>query len=581
MYAPSALALAKEFVHGRLGYQFSPIEERVLRAFFTNLDRRVFFMHTLPANVGATLLAMFSRMKNPRGIRGVFVDSFLPEFLASSLPLVESAYGGNAGTFLREKKLNSLASFVSYSPETRALYDRFVSSMTLDADYLRHFAESKKARRFLSTWLDKYGHNSIARMASLWVCFEQISLLAAKTIEWGRPGAGYIELSTRYVDMSAAGCYPIERELSAGWQVREDAVRSAFARAFERYERLAGRNFDGSFPTFLRERFGAFYADALKDLEAGVIGETCDVLGNLLPCSALTSVAACVSGEAFPVLLKHLLLDATPENLALCELIVEEAGHLGASQFARHYEPTVWEWTHWQYLGTRKFKHWASEHRGVVVKLLGPSGASWDSWRRVTAALESRESPMGLSALDKFMVGRGEFDKLPPEFEHSALSFTGLMSFRGWRDLHRQGFCTHNRTLVTPDLGYYRYDKPAPGDLQKILEEQGRDDASLYMSAVEASVPPFLTQYLLTLGERVGFTVSANLRELEFCTWQRSKFSVNHEVRQAFLGIEACIRHAFQGWPTLSRCDMTPAYVFARGERGIPLTEALVEASEA
>ena len=44
------------------------------------------------------------------------------------------------------------------------------------------------------------------------------------------------------------------------------------------------------------------------------------------------------------------------------------------------------------------------------------------------------------------------------------------MSFRGWRDIHRQGFCTHLRTFVTPEMGFYQYDKPAPAELAKVFE---------------------------------------------------------------------------------------------------------------
>src|SRR3989344_3092857 len=64
-YREATLAHAREFA-GEEIYKFSDLEEKALNSFFTNARRRVFFMHTLPTNIGNTLLAMYSRIKNPR-----------------------------------------------------------------------------------------------------------------------------------------------------------------------------------------------------------------------------------------------------------------------------------------------------------------------------------------------------------------------------------------------------------------------------------------------------------------------------------------------------------------------------------
>ncbi len=77
-YPEKVLDLAREFVFRPVGFQWTPNEERVLRLVFTNLERRVFFMFGLPANVGATILAMYSRIKNKRGLRGGICGQFSP-----------------------------------------------------------------------------------------------------------------------------------------------------------------------------------------------------------------------------------------------------------------------------------------------------------------------------------------------------------------------------------------------------------------------------------------------------------------------------------------------------------------------
>ena len=167
---------------------------------------------------------------------------------------------------------------------------------------------------------------------------------------------------------------------------------------------------------------------------------------------------------------------------------------------------------------------------------------------------------------------RDEFDKLPRQFEFVAAFGSGIMSFRGWRDLQRQGFCTHLRTLVTPLIGFYRYDKPAPEELNRVFEEVHHENKKLYWDLIDVpDMPRECLQYPLAMGNLIGYQIAANLREWEFCTWQRTKFAVNHEVRRVFLAIEQALRRAYPWWENLSRADMTPAFILARTKNGISL----------
>jgi len=98
--------------------------------------------------------------------------------------------------------------------------------------------------------------------------------------------------------------------------------------------------------------------------------------------------------------------------------------------------------------------------------------------------------------------------------------------------------------------------------------------ASLFMRTEEFDfVLPerMIAQYPLALGNLVGFEFSANLLEWEFCNWQRTKYSVNHEVRQVFLTAEKALREEYPWWSEISRTGTTEAYVFARTKEGVPL----------
>ena len=569
-YKEVTLAHAREFATSEI-YKFSDLEEKALESFFTNARRRVFFMHTLPTNMGNTLLAMYSRIKNPRGLRGVFVDSFLPELLAGFLK--PDSHGGDGLKWLKDKRIKSLEEFVFASPEARYRLKDFLQEIRVNPAYLEQIANSKKTRDFNDRWLDRYGHNSVARPGALWVCFEQISILAAKSLEWGRPGAGYIELSTRYVDMGGKDVYPVAREI-AEYGVKASDAEDVIQKSFDLYRQFQGKNFNGPFPAFLREKYGYLFDDA-KDLENGVIGETCDVLGNFLPASTLTSVGVGVSGEAFPEMLKHLLLDATPENIALVEMTLAEARKIGADQFARHIEPTEWKKVGWEYLSVKAFDHWRSHGSKIVrASLIDRRNANkilLEAFRKKESFGECRS----ISDVMKKMTvpERGSHDKLPNEFERINASFSGIMSFRSWRDLQRQSFCSHFRTYVTPLLGFYFYDKRggAPLEFYEACKSLHASNLRLYSEMKRRDVPDELAQYPMAIGNMIGFDASANLLQWEFCDWQRSKFSVNHEARKIFLDIEKALRKQYPWWAKISRADMTPAYVFARVKQGIPL----------
>ena len=556
--------IAREFVADNLPYSFTPDEEMALKPFFTNLDKRVFFIHSLPSNVLATLASMYSRLKNRRGIRGVFVDSFLPGILVGSIELGEDM---DLEVFLKQHGIKKLNDFLNYSSEARTKFEWFITCAP-NEKYLKLLTDSKKAKKFLNMYLDQYGHNSIARMGTVWLCFEQISILAAKSLEWTRPGAGYVELSTRFVDREGAGLYPIERELGRlGYD--ESWVKDNLDKLIQSYGELQGEELRGPFPSFLREKWGTLIEQNGGKVELGVAGETFDVLGNLLPASTLTSVAVAVSGESLPSILRHLMLDDTAEGNVLVELVVQEAVKIGADQFIRHYQPSQSEVSGWEYMSTRHIK-------GINIFENCPSSRLaknilWEAFSMSKSDLgdvPARDRDMKDIAVMLFDGERGEHDKLPREFELVTVPFSGTMSFRGWRDLHRQGFSTHRRTLLKPNLGFYRYDKPHPSELSECFKDVEKHSRTFYYELRE--VPSRVTQYILPMGFKVGFIYSANLRQHEFCNWQRTKPSVNHEVRKVFLAIEKELRFIYNWWPYFSRADITPSYVFARGS-AVPL----------
>lgn len=571
----AAVAAARRYYLQTVSYNFSELELAVLSAFVTNFNRRVFLLLPLPPAAAATLGSMYSRLNNPRGLRGIIVDQFLPAALAGELAIVQQptangGFGGDAEVFLRQSQIKNLAGFVAFSSAAAQLVQDFVNTGAAIARQHRTLANSSKCRRFLNTWLDAYGHNSIARTGMVHICCEGISLLAAKSLEWNRPGSGFIELSTRYVDMRSAGLYPFEEEvaccLPTAGQLK--GMSGSNLNCFADYRQLAGTGYDGPLPAFYREHYGHLFDS--KDLERGIQGETCDVLGNLLPAACLTSVFTAVSGEALPMLIKHLQQDQTAENEVLAELIVDECGLTGSDLFVRHTELLPGEVVGWGQADPLRWveraelsRLWMESNGEPCVRLFHYDNQLNSCLDRVLSLTGSYD----ITQSDQ----RDNHEKLPRDFESSVVWFVGLMSFRGWRDLQRMGLATHRRTAFTPSLGFYRYPKPHPDCLDVCFAQTAERTADQYRQLVGAGIPRHLAQYLLPLGWQVGFEYGCNLRQAEFSGWQRSKYTVNDEVRTVFMGMDKVLRFFCSIWSQVSRADLTPHYIFARTSAGLPL----------
>jgi thymidylate synthase ThyX len=557
---PDLLASARSYVTEPVPYRFSPSELDVLENFFSNTRHKIFYVNGLPSNMMASLTSMYSRLKNPRGLRGVFVDSFLPSVLATNLSECQEEFDGDSEKFLKDRGLGTLQEFIDYSQESRRIFRQMTALFRIDPEYVKTLADSKKAKRFLDAWLDKYGHNSIARMGNLCICFERISMLAAKSIEWSRPGSGYVELSSRYVDMGGNDMYPIVDDLTA-LDISTKHATSTIDTLFKEYKTFIGEDLDGEFPKWLVETYGS-NIEKPATLKLGVSGETYDVGGNLLPAGTLTSLCATVSGEAFPSLLRHLRLDDTPENDAIVEFLVEEGKKTGADQFARHYDIGESEAALWRYLDTTPFEResWSDSS----VKPLG----TLPSDEPIAQALALEGYPSISSAIATLFpdgrTGEKDFRKLPRAFETVTCAFKGVMPFRDWRDLQRMGMSTHKRTFLTPRLGFYQYDKPHPLVVDEAFAKAEAAARAAY-EKYEGTVPAPLLQYLMPLGCNVGFLYAANIRQHEFCNWQRGKSDVNHSVRQIFIDMEVKLRETYTWYAKASRGDITRKYVFARG----------------
>lgn len=578
---------ATDFVRSPLPLIWSDDEAKVLRTQVTSLNCRVFFLTGASANIIAVENAQFARMTNSRGLRGIIVDSVLPALLTPFLKEVQKKYADHQDDFspdlfLKERGIKNLGDFLAHSANARTVFNQFLLLGTTDPDYMARLAGSKKIEGFLKRWTGKiYGHNSILRMGAIYLCAEKITINAAKDIENGRH-AGYAELSTRAVDMDGSGVYPIWNEFELlGFDPQPIKAVSEFC--FDRYRAWFEGGKEAALPKFFQKTYGSFLVSegvTQANIIYGAVSEAADVLGNLLPNHTLTSVGMAVLGEGFQTLIKHLRLSSVPESIALAELILAESHKTGSNQFARHIKLTETDIRGWQYLSTKGF---IGMPPNKPILLQGMDGradtALLLSVLKTVDGYEACESVQEVAEL-LFGGGREAFDKVSSPFELCiSITFKGVQSWRSWRDTQRMTKSSHERTLVTPDLGFYVYDKPAPPALAADFLEVAMQSKQLYRKMQSEGAPPILLQLGLPLGWEVGFYFGGNPKQTEFCGFQRTKPEAHHDVRQFFLGTELLLREKYEWWPTITRAHMVQAYVFARGSE-VPLAKFFDQTSK-
>src|SRR6185369_594505 len=156
-------------------------------------DRPVFVLTNLPETVKGALFARYSR--SAKSVRRLFLDEFLGQVGATSLPQAQGAPGDVA-------------------------------------------VGAERAEKLYARVLNEYGDDSVAQLGGAHIACEGVSNVLTKVLEWGRLMA-YLEQSTRYVPYTDRpnGCwkYHVPAELD-GSLLRETFVRT-LDHAFDTYAR--------------------------------------------------------------------------------------------------------------------------------------------------------------------------------------------------------------------------------------------------------------------------------------------------------------------------------------------------------
>jgi thymidylate synthase ThyX len=457
---------------------FSETERACLEAHFTNLDRPVFALVSLPETVKGALFARYSRY--PGTLRRLFLDEF-----ATDLPPTDQRWDAVEGA------------------RAAQLYERV----------------------FLG-----YGDDSVAQLGGAHIACEWVSNVLTKILQRPRLGA-YLEQSTRYIAYDERlpdppGGYRFYRdpELGPEYERAMDQLFATYSAALPRVCAWAEQEFPRA-----DEEPPAAHTRAIK-------AKALDLLRGLLPASSLSHMGIFASGQTYEQLLLHLLGHPLPEARSYGTMILSELQVVMPSFVARiSRSDRGGDWI--EYLGTRARagERWA-ERLGMdrdgeadlnrpSVTLLGVEGDEDELLAALlfeSAQRSEQELRDAIAELDEAtraamlsdLVGKRANRRHRPGrgFEALRYRFEIVSDYGAFRDLQRHRMLTVQWQSLTPHLGAgvpEQVELAGCGDdYRRALEVSRKEYERLVSKGFDRAAP-----YALCLGYRIRYILDLNARE--------------------------------------------------------------------
>jgi thymidylate synthase ThyX len=456
---------------------FTDEERAVLAPYFTNTDKHVFALTSLPETVKGALFARYSR--SAKSLRRLFLDEFAKDV---------------------------------HAPAART------SDVGLE-----------RAERLYAKVFSDYGDDSVAQLGGAHVACEYVSNVLTKILEWGRLMA-YLEQSTRYV--------PYTDRLHGRWRYHvpaelDGALRERYVRrmddAFETYARLIGR---------MQDYFGAKYPKTSGDSDAvhraATRAKALDTLRGMLPAATQSNVGIYGSGQAYEALLLRMRAHPLTEVRQCADDMLVELRKIIPAFLTRVDQPERGgRWSRYlaetksdvAALGQTLAGQVAAEQRPevtltefdpdgetkVVAAALYPSTSLPDDQ---LLAIARRLSPADRAGLLRACIGDRANRRHRPgrAFERTSYRFDVLTDYGAFRDLQRHRLLTLEWQPLSTRHGYSEPEALEPAG---VLDEWTRimdGSAELYDEILSAGLPD-AAPYAVAMAYRVRFYMQMNARE--------------------------------------------------------------------
>lgn len=371
----------------------------------------------------------------------------------------------------------------------------------------------ENAETFQEKWVVKYGHNSVAELATIPVCFEGVSMLAAKAIEaWQRPGVA--EKSTRMQDFSGESFYDPTDESNVtledeyclkGNTALLYAVRALVDRAYELYAKMLKE---------LPEKMSEQYPD---ETDAQIKKRVFDSARYLLPAGTVTSLGICAYPRDIAEMIATLGSSKTGEFRRIARLVKDTTSELGGP-LIRHVEPEPWR----NYLWAKyPRKHYPNSYNDI--RLLNSDGTYFNGEVNppyMDGAKKLVEKYYDLNDFESHMYARPAHGPAPRLFRNVRLQFEVTLDYGAFRDLQRHRRSEQTVELLTPHYGYETPDIP---DRKLLREYEELLDMYMALPWPVGNTTVNALQYFLPMAFRIRFLWDMDLEEAYYIPELRTK----------------------------------------------------------
>jgi thymidylate synthase ThyX len=364
----------------------------------------------------------------------------------------------------------------------------------------------ESAEKFQEKWVVEYGHNSVAELACIPVCFENVSIIASKFIEsWQRPG--FSEKSTRYQKFSIdnfvtpPGCSDTMKRFVKKFY---DTYESLHSKMLKRCAKLMGYNSN----------------DEKILLKNSVKARTFDNLRYLLPAGTGTNLAAVINMRDARNLITSMKGHQNSEFREIGDK-TQHAIEKICPVLLRHTEPDNYS-LDTKHLGdiSTKFKitnpNWYVD---FYESFCSKNENSEETQKRFMKSIKDVYG-MDFDTFSKFMEARPEHKEIPDLFKTIRIAFDIMTDYGSFRDLQRHRRCEQFIEPLTINYGYI-----IPDDMS------GTDIEESYVQAME-SINSYgddkilhsqYYQYMIPLGYLHRSVFVMDLKELYYIVELRTK----------------------------------------------------------
>lgn len=350
---------------------------------------------------------------------------------------------------------------------------------------------AEEAEKFHDKYTISYGHSSVAELAVIPLCFENVSMVASKFIEqFQRPG--YSEKSTRYQKFTADNCVdPTGGVLLPHYEL---AFR-AYEKCHQPMLMIAAMEFglDASNPETLK----------LPKVKARAF----DALRYLLPAGCATSLGAVMNMRDVRYLVQAARGSDNPEIMEIGEATFRAASSICPALIQRadpdDFEPKI----------TQLHDDPTYPDPVNVVSYTLPTDQEFNIDVRQMYGMNEQQ-------FDAHMAKRGA-RQVPSIFKRWHVEMDILMDWGAYRDLQRHRRCEQWAEPLTANFGYSMPDDVIGTELEPVFDQVFQAYEEKYEQLFEKH--GHLAQYIVPMGFKHKSRFSMDLRELYYMVELRTK----------------------------------------------------------